>query len=133
MAAKRWWRRSTGGADPHDDLWAEVERLRQENMRLRLQQQRPRSISSVTEQLAGLLSAPPAVVEALEAQDEAHHVLAQAESMRRSLLDVLDGLSVASTQMRRQLSEGLPLAEIDRRVTDRRQPLVPEQSFDVSA
>lgn len=89
-------------------------------MRLRLARQQPHSISSITEGLAELLDTPPATLEALEAQDEAHHVLAQAESMRRALLDVLDGLSVASAQMRRQLTEGLPLAEIDRRVTDRR-------------
>ncbi|WP_432564489.1 hypothetical protein [Kineococcus sp. SYSU DK003] len=122
MTRSRWWRRGEVAVGGGEELRREVERLTQENMRLRLEQQRPQSLSEVTAKLRETLPQMPAGQETLESQDEAYHVLAEIETMRRSLIDVLDALAVATAQMRRQLSEGVPLAEIDRRVTDRRRP-----------
>ena len=123
MAGRRWRRGDATGSDAAE-LRAEVERLTQEVTRLRLERQRPVGIGSVAEQLSALTAAAdagtPGAGEDLEAQDRAHHVLAQAESMRQSLLDVLDQLVVAASQMQRQLLAGSSVMEIDRRVLDRR-------------
>ncbi|PPK92477.1 hypothetical protein CLV92_11478 [Kineococcus xinjiangensis] len=120
MGTRRWWGRPTGGSSAEADLRHEIERLTQENMRLRLERQRPHSLSSITEQLRAAVEEPAGATDALEARDEAHHVLAQAEVTRRAVLDVLDSLVVAASQMQRQLAQDVPLAEIDRRVTERR-------------
>ncbi|MCI2238160.1 hypothetical protein MO973_09895 [Paenibacillus sp. TRM 82003] len=130
MAGHRWKRGGATDREEERELRAEVERLTQEVMRLRLERQRPVGIGSIAEQLAGLCADtagnPTASArgntgtDELEAQDQAHHVLAQAESMRRSLLDVLDQLVVAASQMQRQLVAGGSPMEIDRRVLERR-------------
>ncbi|WP_432502597.1 hypothetical protein [Kineococcus arenarius] len=122
MRTARWWRRSGAAGGEEAELHLEVERLRRENARLQLERQRPRSISEVTEQLRGTLAGHPALLDALEAQDDAYHVMAHTEATRRALVDVLDELTVAAAQMKRQLGGGLPLAEIDRRVVERRGP-----------
>ena len=120
MGSRRWWQRAAASGSDESLLRQEVERLTQENMRLRLEQQRPRNLSSVTEQLRAAVAQPAGETDPLEARDEAHHVLAQAEVTRRAILDVLDNLVVAAGQMQRQLLQDIPLSEIDRRVTDRR-------------
>ncbi|WP_432498255.1 hypothetical protein [Kineococcus gypseus] len=119
MARRRWGR---GGADggAEAELRAEVERLTQELARMRLERQRPVGVGGVAERLGALCAQQDGAAAALEAQDQAHHVLAQAESMRQSLLDVLDQLVVAASQMQRQLLAGTSVMEIDRRVLDRR-------------
>ncbi|WP_432489567.1 hypothetical protein [Kineococcus sp. SYSU DK018] len=124
MVARRWGRGNATNRD-EAELRAEVDRLTQEVVRLRLERQRPVGIGSVAEQLNALSAVPvatgsPGAQDRLEAQDQAHHVLAQAESMRQSLLDVLDQLVVAASQMQRQLLAGTSVMEIDRRVLDRR-------------
>ncbi|MEZ0164199.1 hypothetical protein AB2L27_05390 [Kineococcus sp. LSe6-4] len=120
MTTVRWWRRGGAAGGDTAELHREVERLTRENMRLRLERQRPHSLSQVAEQLRVISEQSPETLEALEAQDEAHHVRAQTESMRRALVDALDALTVAVAQTRRQLAVDLPLTEIDRRVVERR-------------
>ncbi|WP_432501539.1 hypothetical protein [Kineococcus arenarius] len=125
MRVRRWKRGDATNRD-EAELRAEVDRLNQEVLRLRLERQRPVSIGSVAEQLSALAAVRADTATAsraqdqLEEQDQAHHVLAQAESMRQSLLDVLDQLVVAASQMQRQLLAGTSVMEIDRRVLDRR-------------
>ncbi|WP_432492141.1 hypothetical protein [Kineococcus auxinigenes] len=126
MVARRWRRGNATNRD-EAELRAEVDHLTQEVLRLRLERQRPVGIGSVAEQLSALSAAAvtgtapsPRAQDSLEEQDQAHHVLAQAESMRQSLLDVLDQLVVAASQMQRQLLAGTSVMEIDRRVLDRR-------------
>ncbi|GAA4991525.1 hypothetical protein [Kineococcus glutinatus] len=119
----RWWRRKAGADDEQVLLRQEVERLTQENMRLRLEQQRPRNLSAVAEQLRAVVARSgedTAEVGFLEARDEAYHVMAQTEATRRAILGVLDDLVVSAGQLQRQLTSGLPLAEVDRRVVERR-------------
>ncbi|WP_432545482.1 hypothetical protein [Kineococcus sp. SYSU DK004] len=126
----RWWQRSGGSAEELEGLREEVARLTQENLRLRLEQQRPAGLHHVQRQIARHAAAGGEAAErasaqheaADEAADEAVHALAQAETARRAVLDVLDSLVVAAGQMQRQLTEGVPLAELDRRVVDRRSP-----------
>ena len=121
MASWRWWRRATAPDGELAALRQEVERLTQENMRLRLEQQRPRNLSAVADLLRAAVE-QPAETDALEARDEAHHVAARTEATRRAVVDVLDGLVVAAGQLQRQLTEDVALTEIDRRVVERRAP-----------
>ncbi|WP_369051977.1 hypothetical protein [Kineococcus terrestris] len=122
----RWWQRSGGSAEELEGLREEVARLTQENLRLRMEQQRPAGLHHVQRQIARHAAAGGEAAERAaareEAADEAVHALAQAETARRAVLDVLDSLVVAAGQMQRQLTEGVPLAELDRRVVDRRSP-----------
>ncbi|GAB7193438.1 hypothetical protein NUM3379_41480 [Kineococcus sp. NUM-3379] len=121
MASWRWWRRAAAPDGELAALRQEVERLTQENMRLRLEQQRPRNLSAVTDLLRAAVE-QPAEADALEARDEAHHVAARTEATRRAVVDVLHGLVVAAGQLQRQLTEDVALTEIDRRVVERRGP-----------
>lgn len=103
-------------------LRRELDKYQQENMRLRLERQRPLSLGKVASEMRKL-HAETADLESHSSSDtvdEAYHVLAQAETLRRSVIDAVDGLSVAATQLRRQLTAGVPLSEIDRRSTERR-------------
>lgn len=113
-----WPRRRVDRDDDLSSLAREVDRLRQENMCLRMERQRPVNVSAVIEELRAKGDA----VGAESRTDEAYHVLAQAETARRAVLDALDGLSVAAAQMRRQLTANLSGMEIDRRVEERRRP-----------
>ena len=117
MAA--WRRRHDRTGDGElAELQQEVERLTQENMRLRLEQQRPVALSAVVDLLRDTAERPGE--DAAEARDEAHHVAARTEATRRAVVDVLEGLVVAAGQLQRQLTEGVAHTEIDRRVLDRR-------------
>jgi len=114
---RNWFR----GADPAGDeitvLRAWVEQLTQDNMRLRLNQQRPSSPGQFAHNLRELsseLAALPPTSE--DAEDEALHALAEAQMVRRTVVDVLVNLQVLAAQMERQLIGELPHAEIDRRV-----------------
>jgi hypothetical protein len=117
-----WPRRHRKATDEVAVLRRELDTYQQENMRLRLERQRPLSLGKVAAEMRELNSAA-ADLETLtssDALDEAYHVLAQAETVRRSVLDAADGLSVAAIQLRRQLTADVPLSEIDRRITERR-------------
>jgi hypothetical protein len=111
--------------DDDDELRLEVERLQQENMRLRLETQRPLSMGKLADELAqlatGLGDSPdPNASDAVDAVDAAHHVLASAEVTRQTVLNVLESLTIAAAQLRRQLETDVPPTELDRRVHDRR-------------
>lgn len=108
--------------DDDDSLRLEVERLQQENMRLRLEAQRPLSMGKLADEFAQLArslheSADP---DPSDTVDSAYHVLSNAEATRQAVLNVLDSLTIASGQLRRQLEMDVPPTEVDRRVHDRR-------------
>ena len=128
MASWRWWRRAAAPDGELAALRQEVERLTQENMRLRLEQQRPRHLSAVADPLRAAVE-QPARADALEARDEAQHVAARTEATRRAVVDVLDGLVVAAGQLQRQLTQDVASSEVDRRVTDRRSPRPRTEGF----
>ncbi len=112
----RWLPGLRRGGDEESALAKEIDRLRQENMRLRLERQRPTSVAAVVAELR-------ARTEALGVEggsDEAEHIRAEVESARRAVLDALESLIVAAEQTKRQLTLASSPMEIDRRVTDRR-------------
>jgi hypothetical protein len=108
------WTRRSDRDEQVSSLVTEIERLRQDNVRLRMERQRPVNVTAVVEELR---SRARAIGE--DAADEAHHALAQVESTRRALIDALDGLTAAVTQIRRQVVTGASAMEIDRRSSDR--------------
>jgi hypothetical protein len=136
------WRRGRG-ADEASALREQLDRLTAENMRLRLEQQRPLSLGAVSAQLAATADAlangsgagetpvaTPAGTatgagegagrDAAAALDEAQHQLARASTLRATVLDVVQSLQVAAAQLERQLVADVPLTEVDRRVRPRR-------------
>jgi hypothetical protein len=113
--------------DDDDSLRLEVERLQQENMRLRLETQRPLSMGKLADEFAQLArslgeSADP---DPSDTVDAAYHVLSSAEATRQAVLNVLESLTIAAGQLRRQLEMDVPSTEVDRRVHDRRAPTAP--------
>jgi hypothetical protein len=119
-----FWSARSSGEDSAQPLRLELERLQQENMRLRLESQRPLSLGKLSAEVADL---PQAISESLapdpgdeNATDSAFHVYTRAETTRRTVLNVLEELTVATGQLARQLATEAPPSEIDRRVRDRR-------------
>lgn len=114
------WRGAGAADDEVTVLRAWVEQLTQDNMRLRLSQQRPSSPGQLADNLQDLgAELGSLAVTSADAGDEALHDLAQARAIRRSVTDVLVQLQVVAAQLERQLVGELPIAEIDRRVMDR--------------
>ncbi|MDP9395369.1 MAG: hypothetical protein M3Q27_14435 [Actinomycetota bacterium] len=97
-------------------LREEVERLREENARLRLDAQRPLHLLTVAETVRSLSDAP-----APDAADEMRHELAELMTIRTGWLAVLRDLQTAGAQLERRLSLGTPSSEIDRRVREPKQ------------
>jgi hypothetical protein len=118
--------------DDDDALRREVDRLKQENMRLRLQTQRPLSMGKLADEFAELTRSLDVPVESdpSDTVDAAYHVLSSAEATRRAVLGVLESMCTAAAQLRRQLESDLPSSEIDRRVQDRRSAVTPADGKD---
>ncbi|MDZ7677348.1 MAG: hypothetical protein U5K29_02215 [Acidimicrobiales bacterium] len=97
----------------HDELVA----LREENARLRAEQYRPVSPSSVPRSIAGMLAT--AADSSVEANDLSAAWL-ELELMRQGLIQASIDLQTLAGQLHTQLVELVPVAEIDRRVRPER-------------
>ena len=102
-------------------LHDELQRLTDENARLRLEAQRPLHLLTVAETVR---TAAQSVEDVAEQADESRQLLVEVLTLRTALLAVLRDLHTASGQMERRLELGVPATEIDRRVRERS---VPEQ------
>jgi hypothetical protein len=100
-------RRRASRADVVTVARADLEELQDELARLHLERHRPINLSEVGRAARDVADA---------ANDEAVHVLAEAEALRSSLIGVLRDLQTAGAQLQRQLETDMPSAEIDRRV-----------------
>lgn len=111
------------------DLEIEVDELREENARLRAEQQRPLDPHALAAQLDDA-SRALALKQAPAGEDgaEQRQALLDIAVTREGLLEVCTQLQALAGQMHRQLTGGTPPAEIDRRVVqvevahDRRRP-----------
>lgn len=103
-----------------DVLQQEIDRLSQENMRLRLERQRPLSVGKIADDIRELTSESAQAEAYAEAQDDAQQVLAQAKAIRYAVLDLVQNLQVAAAQLERQLVTETSLMEVDRRVLSSR-------------
>ena len=100
-------------------LHQELDVLRAENARLRVERQTPASLGAVGDRTRALLSA----VSELDGEDRADaeaSVLANAAMIRSSVLAVCEELQTTFAQLQRRLQTGVPPAELDRRIGDRR-------------
>lgn len=107
---------------PHevDALQQEIDRLSQENMRLRLERQRPLSVGKIADDIRELTSASAQAEALAETHDDAQHVMAQAKAIRYAVLDLVQNLQIAAAQLERQLVTETSLMEVDRRVVSSR-------------
>jgi hypothetical protein len=111
-----------------EDLLRQVEELRGENARLRMDATRPASLQDARTRLAEIAGRYKTVANGAihgtqqDRLDEAWHLIAEAQQVRSSLLSVLADLALACGQLSRKIEiDGGPM-EIDRRITERRQP-----------
>jgi len=113
--------------DEVTSLREEIERLAQDNMRLRLESQRPLSLGKVAADLQRVaLAADPLEADMADTEDNAYHLLAQAHVIRSEVLNVVQTLQVAARQLERQLVTGVHLMEVDRRVLPQRRATDPQ-------
>jgi hypothetical protein len=111
-----------------EDLLREVEELRGENARLRMDATRPASMQDARARLAEIAGRYKTVGEGAihgtkqDRLDEAWHLMAEAQRVRSSLMSVLSDLAAACGQLSRQMAIDGGSMEIDRRITERRSP-----------
>lgn len=112
-------RRRRTTAEELTALRQELDILRVENARLRLQQQLPTGLGDAAERAAALpaLAARPV---AGDRADEAAAALAQAAMIRSSVAGVCAELQTTLAHLQRSLETGAPPTELDRRVGQRR-------------
>ncbi len=96
---------------------AEVQDLREENARLRLDHQRPIAPAETADRLRQRVEEATAFS---DAGDDAWAALTEASVLRDALLNVCQELAVCASTIERQLVSMTPAPEIDRRATDRR-------------
>lgn len=100
-----------------EDLQAELERLRDENMRLRLDRQRMLGAASSADRVRELADA---MRSAADSTDDTWQVLADSEALRDELIDVVAEVRRAMSAAEERLLSGTPATELDRRSRDRR-------------
>ena len=108
--------------DEVSTLRGELERLHEENARLRLDAQRPLHLLTVAEKVRACVPSPEA---GAEAADEARQLLVDTMVLKTAMLAVLRDLQTAAAQLERRLELDAPNSEIDRRVRDREH--IPQQ------
>jgi hypothetical protein len=101
------------------DLRQELQVMRAENARLRLERQAPLSLGATAERARVLLADSPDL-EAAPGDDSAATTLANAYMIRASILAVCEDLETTIGQLSLRLQTGAPPSELDRRVRDRR-------------
>lgn len=99
-------------------LRQELDVLRAENARLRLERETPASIGAASERAHALLAAPRPDPE--RDADSAATMLAEAVLVRSSVITVVEELQITFARLLQQLRSGAPAVELDRRVRDRR-------------
>jgi hypothetical protein len=97
--------------------YAEIDRLRTENLRLASERLRSGGIASTVEQAD---RAAQVAGELAEADDEVWHKGIEALVLREMLIDVCLSVERSMAAVRAQLSEGIPPPEVDRRQMRRR-------------
>lgn len=110
------WSRGSGTRALVDALRTEIEELREENARLRLEAQRPAGPGLAAARIGEI----GARVAFTDEGDEAWESLTEASVLRDALLRVCRELATCALQVERQLTTLLPPTELDRRVRDRR-------------
>lgn len=111
-------RSSTHVSDTEDSLRAQINRLTEENSRLRLEKQRALHPMAAAEQLSHRVNQldQPGTSEEERLQHEAELL-----AIRNTLIAAVDEFSASVGHLRQQLIAGLPAPELDRRVLpDRR-------------
>jgi hypothetical protein len=98
-------------------LQQELDVLRAENARLRLQRQVPASLGAASERSRARLDE---ALPADEREDAALTDLANAAMIRASVIAVCQEVRTTFAQLEQRLLSGVPLAEQDRRVNERR-------------
>jgi len=113
----RAWRpaRAPSTDAPLEVVRVELVALREENAKLRLDQQRALSLGRATERIR---DAVDAVAVGDEAEAKAWHALTEATVMRTALLAACQDLQTAVGHMERRLSTQIAGPEIDRRLRD---------------
>jgi hypothetical protein len=106
--------------------------MRAENARLRLERQAPLSMGAAAERARSLLAATPEL-EDHPSEDSAATTLANAYMIRASILSVCEDLETTIGQLSLRLRSGAPAAELNRRVRDRRGRSADERRDDVPA
>jgi DNA repair exonuclease SbcCD ATPase subunit len=113
--------RGRRGADRQDceiaQLRTELELLREENTRLRIERSRIASAADQTERLRERLETLQQVE---EEADEAWQVLTDSHVLRDTLLQVVGDIERTMALARHQLLSATPATELDRRLIDRR-------------
>lgn len=122
------FRRRSRQAEYFGALLQQVEELRDENARLRMDATRPASLQDARTRFAEIAGRYKTVeLGAIHGSqqdrlDKAWHLMAEAQQVRSSLMSVLADLALACGQLSRQMAiDGGPM-EIDRRVSERRGP-----------
>lgn len=99
------------------DLEQQLHELREENARLRSDDQRPIDAHALAAQLDDAATAMSlGAGSGVEPSADDRQALLDLHIARQGLLEVCSNLQVLAGQMHRQLSEGTPAPEIDRRV-----------------
>ncbi len=121
VAALAGWRgakRRSVVAPPVQALRIELSAVREENARLRLQDQRVLSVGRAAERIRQTAAA--ATADGDEESDQAWDTLTQAMVMRTALSAMCQDLQSAVGHMQRRLTTMIPGPELDRRLDDRR-------------
>lgn len=122
------WRRASRKSRPDlraEVLHVELTALREENAKLRLQDQRALSVGRAAQRIRETAAA--AIAEDDDGSDDAWNALAQATVMRTALSAICQDLQTAVGQMQRRLGTMIPAPELDRRVAE-----VPDFARDAS-
>lgn len=124
-------RRLGVGADQHvEDLRAELERLHDENMRLRLERQRMLGPAASAEKARDLADAMRAKA---DEADDAWQAVAESHAMKDMLLRVVSEMQRAMGAAEEQLLSGTPPTELERRSRPRRRTDVPGEVWSARA
>lgn len=101
----------------YDDLLGELNELREDNARLRMEATRPPALSDAVAQLTRVTP-----VEADDAVDEAQRLLAEAQRHRSTVRATLEQLRAACLILERQLDLGVGSMDLERRTAPRHDP-----------
>jgi len=118
LAGWRGAKRRSVADPPVQALRIELSALREENARLRLQDQRVLSVGRAAERIRQTATAATAGGD--EESDQAWDTLTQAMVMRTALSAMCQDLQSAVGHMQRRLTTMIPGPELDRRLDDRR-------------
>ena len=110
-------RTSTSVQSALEAAQTEIERLREDNHRLRTERLRGAGIGAAVGRAAGLAGT---AAEIEDRQDEAWHKGVEVLVLQEMLLDLCMSVERAMIAVRAQLAEGIPPTELDRRLVDRR-------------